>query len=118
MLKRLVGLMLLLIIVAAGAEMYTVEIGDNYFDPDYIEISPGDRIKWINVGSSAHRVRSDTGLFDSGRLDPGDDYIRTFNSEGSFGYYDTFFPSVTGTIEVVESAVEETSWGKIRAMYR
>jgi plastocyanin len=47
-----------------------------------------------------HRVVSDTGVFDSGDLAPGEGYLFTFNAIASYAYHDAIYPSMAGTVEV------------------
>lgn len=113
--RALIMIILLLLAGSVAAETYTVSItAGGLFDPDYIEIEPGDKIRWENNDDGPHRVKADDGSFDSGRLNPGDSYTRTFSDIGTFGYYDSFHPSTTGTIKVLENAVLPLSWGYLR----
>jgi plastocyanin len=104
--------------LAALAGIHNVSIGDNFFDPDTITVDPGDRVRWTNNGDNTHRTKSLDGLWDSGFLDPGESYTRTFNSAGSFDYHDPQHPSATGTIIVKTVDVVSTSWGRILSLYR
>ena len=109
--------LLLMLTGAAMADTFDVSIGDHFFDPDMITISVGDRIRWTNNGSTTHRVLSNDGLWDSGVLNPGQTYTRTFNDAGSFDYYDPLHVQATGTIEVDGSAIDESSWGWLRYLF-
>ena len=110
---------LLLSAAAAVADTYVVSIDANgLFDPDFLEIQPGDKVRWENNDNEPHRVKADNGSFDSGRLDPGDSYTRTFNDPGAITYYDTFKPATTGTIIVHDTAVLPTSWGLLLFLFR
>ncbi len=109
---------ILVLALAAFAKIYDVSIGDSFFNPEFITITPGDRICWTNNGDYTHRTKSLNGLWDSGFLDPGEIYTRTFNDTGSFDYHDPQFPSATGTIVVETNDVVQTSWGRILSLYR
>jgi plastocyanin len=77
-----------------------VSIGDDTFSPASITVSKGTTIKWTNNGADIHTVTSSTALFDSGDLDPGDTYSRTFDSIGSFPYQCIYHLGMNGTVLV------------------
>ena len=59
-----------------------VQVQDNSYSPQSIQISPGDTVRWVLVGSATtHTVTAVSGAFDSGFvfLVPGDTFERTFN---------------------------------------
>lgn len=75
------------------------------FTPASKTISVGTTLTWKNQDSFAHTVTSGTpgspsGLFDSGNLGSGGTFSYTFNSAGSFKYFCSIHPSMTGTITV------------------
>ena len=61
--------------------------GDNFFDPEAVRVPVGTRIVWPNDGRAAHTVTSDTGLFESGDLQPGEEFARTFDRSGAYRYF-------------------------------
>ena len=83
-----------------------VLIESNDFSPQNKTISFGDAVKWINKDVNNHRVVSGVpgspdGRFDSGILRTGDEFSFTFdNRTGTFEYFDSIHPSVTGIITV------------------
>src|SRR4030042_5051494 len=109
---------ILVLALAALAEIHEISIGDNFFNPVIVTISPGDRVRWTNDGLNTHRTKSLDGFWDSGFLDPGEMYTRTFNTIGSFDYKDPQYPYANGTVVVESSGVEMTSWGLILSLYR
>lgn len=115
--RWMVCMLAVFLLGSAAGETFDVSIGDNFFDPATITISPGDRIRWTNNGAVDHKSRSVDGYWDSGRLEPGQSYTRTFSSPGEFDYYDPLHTQATGTISVVNIGVQETSWGRILALY-
>lgn len=69
----------------------TVEVRDDFFDPETLEVESGTTVKWENVGSDDHTTTSGNpcnanGTWDSA-LNPGDEFTRTFNSTGNFPYF-------------------------------
>lgn len=67
-----------------------VDVRDNFFDPQTLHVDPGDSVIWTNEGARTHTVTSDTGDFDSGRLDPGETFSHTFSKEGYYYYHCRF----------------------------
>lgn len=73
-----------------------VEVRDNLFDPDSIEIEVGGTIIWSHAGQASHTVTADDGSFDShpgcnadtgtGCMQNGDTFQQTFDETGTFAY--------------------------------
>ncbi|HET6714962.1 MAG TPA: PLDc N-terminal domain-containing protein [Actinomycetota bacterium] len=74
---------------AVGTEGYgaTVSAIDNLFSPPVVRVEPGDTVEWTMGGQTAHTVRADDGSWDSGALEPGDEYDMTFEEPGVFSYF-------------------------------
>src|SRR5262249_46274673 len=51
-----------------------VSIGDDFFDPADITVPVGTTVCWTNNGQVMHTTTSDTGVWDSGFMDPGDSF--------------------------------------------
>lgn len=81
---------------AGGAQ---VDIVDNAFQPNEVEVAEGDTVEWENTGDVAHTVTFDDGD-DSGTLDPGATHSRTFDEAGEYDYICTIHPSMEGTVTV------------------
>lgn len=80
----------------------TITIGgvNNGFVPTSITVHAGTTITWTNADIMEHTVTGNS--WDSGALQPGQTYTRTFSSIGSFDYKCTFHPgTMQGTINVV-----------------
>ncbi|MAG12723.1 hypothetical protein CL630_02815 [bacterium] len=67
--------------------MYEEEGG---FSEPAITIKKGDSITWKNMGSMAHTITSDGGVFDSGNVDVGGMFTYTFDEAGEFPYNCTY----------------------------
>jgi len=89
----------------AWAASHSVSMTDFKFTPKTLTISVGDSVTWTNDAQDPHTSTSDSGLWDSGSVSPGQSYTHTFNSAGTFPYHCTFHQSLgmVGTI-VVQSA--------------
>jgi plastocyanin len=78
-----------------------VTIEDFAYDPMTMVVPVGTTIHWTNMGAVAHTVTSDTAVFDSGTLQPGDTFSYQFNVLGTFPYHCSLHPTMTGTVIVV-----------------
>lgn len=78
----------------------TLSIGDDFFRPVSLSIAAGTTVTWFNSGQSTHSVTSNTGLFDSGMVRPGQSFSFTFQNAGTYAYYCLFHNGQSGTITV------------------
>ena len=73
----------------------------------FIEVIVNDTIQWKNADTVAHTVTSGTpqtgsdGIFDSGRIPPGQFFVQKFTETGEFPYYCTLHPWRTGIVNVI-----------------
>ena len=81
-------------------DTHFVNIGDNYFDGDFISIKVGDTVEWTNQGNVPHTVTTDDGMLDSPSIPNGATWSYTFKESGTFAYYCKLHPNMTGTIVV------------------
>jgi plastocyanin len=102
--NNLHAILLALAFAACSVQAVTnqVTILSSGFSPASKTINAGDSIRWVNLDDYEHTTVSDTGLWNSGILYYGGSYTVTFNTPGTYGYYDQF-DYFTGTI-VVNSA--------------
>ncbi|MFH1150916.1 MAG: cupredoxin domain-containing protein [Actinomycetota bacterium] len=64
------------------------------FSPAEVTIKVGEAVSWMNDDSVAHTI---TGAdFDSGEIQPGMEFIRTFTKPGTYDYHCTIHPTMTG----------------------
>jgi plastocyanin len=73
------------------------------FQPATLKAAVGDAVVWTNAGGAAHTVTS-TGLFDSGSLAPGATFSWRPRAGGTFTYFCSFHPWMTGTLVVAGPA--------------
>jgi plastocyanin len=83
-----------------------VQVIDFAFEPGTITVPAGTTVTWTNTGSRPHTVTADDGSFDSGRLDPGEQFSQTFDQPGTFAYHCGFHPEMQGSIVVTEPQEE------------
>ena len=89
---------------AQAASTVSVEISGFAFQPATVTIQVGDTVTWTNLDGAAHTA-TDTGpqaLFD-GVMDNGESFSYTFTQAGTFNYFCTFHPEMTGTV-IVQAA--------------
>jgi plastocyanin len=79
----------------------TVSITSAGFAPEDLRVQPGDTVTWKNNDTQTHQIVSDTGLFKSPTLSPGQTYSRQFDVEASYSYHDGNKASSTGTVNVL-----------------
>ncbi len=71
------------------------------FTPDHISIHAGDTVTWKNDDSTAHTVKSkEEGLFFSGSILQRRTFEHTFAEPGTYEYYCSLHPWMTGIVEV------------------
>jgi plastocyanin len=90
--------------LAQGQAIVNVNLNDMGLDPGSITVSPGATVRWNNYSRHSAVIASEAGSFDSGPLDSGRTYSRTFNRPGVYPYQATVssaYPeNLSGTIVV------------------
>jgi plastocyanin len=84
------------------AQQASVNIKDFEFVPSKVTIKVGGTVSWTNGGSSVHTITADDGRFDSGDVQKGKTFSRTFESTGTFSYHCSIHPTMKAQV-VVES---------------
>ena len=77
-----------------------IRIIDNRFQRGSITVERGTVVKWVNRGANTHTSTSDTGVWDSDNLLPGESFRRRFRRTGTFAYHCNIHSDMTGTITV------------------
>jgi len=101
----------------ARAQGYRASVSaiDNVFTPEVVRVAPGDAVKWTIDGRSPHTVLADDGSWDSGNLEPGDEFSHTFDEPGVFTYFCRYHGSpgvgMTGTVLVGDVPLPGPSGG-------
>ena len=85
---------------ASAQDDMMVSIQDFSFSPDQMTVAPGTTVTWVNDGQQPHTSTADDGTWDSGTLQPGDDYSFTFDQPGTYTYHCSIHPDMTATITV------------------
>jgi plastocyanin len=94
-------------VLAQSGATVEVQVVDFAFEPAMVMIDPGTTVTWTNAGDRPHTVTADDGSFDSGRLDPGEQFSFTFDQPGTFAYVCGFHPEMQGSVMVAEAQNED-----------
>lgn len=79
----------------------TVRAIDNAYDPQEVQIVPGQAVRWVFEGTSEHDVVAEDGSFVSELVREGS-FTHLFEAEGEFPYDCSIHPEMTGVVRVVE----------------
>jgi len=77
----------------ASSGKASVEVGDNFFKPDELEVPVGTKVTWTNKGRILHNVRPVKGKWGTKSLTKGKKYSYTFKKPGEYRYYCSFHGS-------------------------
>ncbi len=70
------------------------------FAPASLTVAPGTTVTWTNSDDDPHTVTAEDKSFHSAALDTGGRFSFTFTRTGTFGYYCSLHPHMTGKIVV------------------
>lgn len=82
----------------SGSTGSTVVIKDFTFEPSQLTVKAGTTVTWKNEDSTVHTVTG-TG-WDSGQVQPGAEFQKTFDTAGTYDYHCSIHPSMTGKVVV------------------
>jgi plastocyanin len=86
---------------ASGAGQNKIEIKDFAFNPQTITVKSGEKITWINRDEEPHTVVSVEKQFKkSTALDTDQEFTVVAGSPGTYSYFCSVHPKMTGTIIV------------------
>ena len=80
---------------AAKVEMRTMA-----FSPKTIEITAGAAVTWTNNDQLVHTITADDGSWDSGPIEAGKSWSRTFAQAGTYAFHCTPHPFMKGVVVV------------------
>jgi len=86
-----------------AGEAVTVDIPSISFDPAEVTVKAGTTVTWTNSDDLPHTVTKDGGPgpdFDSGNIEPGDEFEQTFDEAGTVDYICTIHPGQAGSVTV------------------
>lgn len=82
---------------AGPAAAGEVDVVDNKFQPETVEVAIGDTVTWLFTGAVKHNV---VGPGFKSELQKDGTFEHTFNSAGTFKYICTVHPGMKGKVEV------------------
>ena len=82
-----------------GAQVEIVSVGEG-FDPATITVTAGTEVSWTNVDGLAHTATAGEGAWDSGRLATDQTFSFTPTEAGTYSYFCSIHPSMTGELVV------------------
>lgn len=82
------------------AKTVAIDIDNFKFGVVAIDVAVGTTVTWTNRDDVPHTVASSTKLFKSPPLDTGEAFSYTFKEAGTFEYYCSMHPRMTGKIVV------------------
>jgi plastocyanin len=84
---------------AAGNGLQVI-MTNRAYDPQQITVKVGDTVTWVNQDSPQHDVVANNGEFKSKLFDKGQSFSFTFTKAGTYPYYCSIHPGMTGTVIV------------------
>jgi plastocyanin len=73
------------------------------FSPQVVAVAPGTTVTWTNADEDPHTVTASDKSFHSAALDTDGKYSFTFTQPGTFAYFCSLHPRMTGKIIVKAS---------------
>ena len=90
--------------IAGGAAAASSEVDikiDNFsMAPQTVTVHPDTEVRWTNGDDIPHTVVSEDGSFKSKVLDTDDRFAYTFSKPGTYKYFCSIHPRMTGTVVV------------------
>jgi plastocyanin len=77
---------------------HQVDIKGMQFKPKFIEVAPGDTVRWTNRDLVPHTATAKTGTFDSGDLPPDSSWVTVVIQDGVLDYSCRYHPEMKGSI--------------------
>jgi plastocyanin len=77
-----------------------VKIGNFTFGPQDLTVAPGTTVTWVNDDDIPHTVAASDKSYRSKVLDTGDRFSMTFAKPGTYEYFCSIHPHMTGKVVV------------------
>ena len=90
------------LVQVAATQPNAIDIDNFDFGPQSLTVAAGATVTWTNHDDEPHTVVSadDPRLFKSGPLDTDDKFTFTFTKPGTYKYFCSIHPHMTGTVIV------------------
>src|SRR5574337_2199563 len=103
--------------ITGGSEAGQSCVSDkSCYDPDVVTVQRKTLVMWTNIDSTSHTVTSgipsenETGtIFDSSQIAPGGTYSFIFMNTGTYNYFCSIHPWMTGQVIVVSNTSSPSS---------
>lgn len=82
----------------------TILIAGNGYNPIDIIIEAGDSVRFYNDDTRQHTVTAEDLLWGSGTLAPGAEFVHTFESVGTYPFFDSYNSRNSGAVYVTSSS--------------
>ena len=79
------------------------------FTPQRITVKAGATVTWTNEDDVPHTIASSSKLFKSKALDTGDKFSFTFTTPGTYEYFCSLHPHMTGAVVVEAAAASDAA---------
>ena len=79
---------------------FYIDIFNNNFGPSTVTIAPNTAVKFVNKDNTKHTATSNDLSWGTGTLEPGGNFTRYFKTPGTYTYFCSYHPEMTGTIIV------------------
>lgn len=77
-----------------------VSVDFSSYVPARLEVLVGDTVRWTNDSVRKHTVTANDGSFDSGQLETGASFERSFDRRGAAAYYCRLHAGIVGEVDV------------------
>ena len=84
----------------AGTPATEVKVDNFTFSPEVVTVPVNSTVTWTNKDDVPHVIASTNAMFRSKGLDTDDHYSFTFTQPGTYSYYCSIHPKMTGKIVV------------------
>ncbi len=85
---------------AAGNDPAQITIDNFSFGPQTLTVTAGTKVTWLNRDDAPHKVVGTHKEFSSSVLDTGDSFSFTFAKPGTYDYFCSLHPHMTGKVVV------------------
>lgn len=87
-------------LTATPDTLYDIEIRNFKFTPAFLEVHPGDKIRWTNQDLTPHTATAEDGSWDTGELKKGQSAIVDVTENMSATYICAFHPQMLAKLSV------------------
>jgi plastocyanin len=85
---------------APPADVVDIKIDNFSFGPQTVTVAAGTQVRWTNHDDIPHNTFAEDKSFKSTTLDTDQQFTHTFDKAGTYKYYCSIHPRMTGTVVV------------------